>query len=193
MSQLSAQPSRPDLPRSVRIPPNRSMLGLGLVAGLIGLAILAARGSLASSPRGLADTVASWAAFALFALLGVGCAFRLAAGLPIIEASELGIAIWLHGPYHRPFFAPWSRVRAIVLTQVARSRRAGGAGQCDALGIQLVLDEQFHIPDFRDDAHAPVRDAPRADLAWSSRAIGGDVREWVELLQQMKSAYADAV
>ncbi len=193
MNQLSAQTSLPDLPRSVRIPPNRSMLRLGLVAGLVGLAILAAHGWLASNPRGLADTAATWAGLASFALIGVGCAFRLAAGLPIIEASELGIAIWFHGPYRRAFFAPWSRVRAVVLIQVAHSRRWGGAGRCDALGIQFVQDDQFHIPDFRDAAHAPLRDPPRADLAWSSRAIGGDLREWVKRLQQLKSAYTDAV
>ena len=158
------------------------------MAGLAGLAILAVHGSPAPNPGGPLDTAAYRAAFALFALIGLGCAFRLVAGLPIIEASELGIAIWFHGPYRRPFFAPWNRVRAVVLTQIAHSHRSGRASPCDALGIELVQDDQFQIPDFPDHAHAPVRDAPRADLAWSSRAIGGDLHKWVDLLQQMKSA-----
>jgi hypothetical protein len=192
MDPRIAQASRPHLPRLVRIGPNRSMLWLGLVAGLAALAILTLRGPSGSAAGGLGVAAAKWGALALFGLIAIRCAFRLVAGLPIIEASEFGIAIWFHGPYHRPFFAPWNRVQDIVLTEVARSRRTTGAGRCNALGIALIEDDQFRIPDFPGDACAPVRDAPRASLAWSSRTIGGDPRKWVELLEQMKSVYTAA-
>ena len=154
------------------------MLWLGLAVGLVGLAILILHAEPASSPRAAMVRAAS----VLFALLAIGCAFRLVAGLPIIEASELGIAIWFHGPYRRPFFAPWSRVHDIVLTRVGRG---------NALGIELIEDELFRIPEFPNQSCAPVREAARAILAWSGRAIGGDPREWVELLQKMRSVYGE--
>ena len=187
MSQLSEGRRPQDLPLSVRIPRNRTMLRLGLSAALTALAVLVVQAWPGSNPRVPVSVSAFWAAFALFALIGAACAFRLVASLPVIEASELGIAIWLRGPYFRPFFAPWSRVRAVVLTTVARWPRAG-ARHRTALGIVLIQDDGFRIPDFRHSAQAPALDAPHADLAWSSRAIGGDLSHWVDLLQRMKAA-----
>ncbi len=157
------------------------------------LALLILHGWPAPEPRGTMVTAAYLAGLALFALLAIGCAFRLVAVLPIIEASELGIAIWFHGPYRRPFFAPWNRVRAIVLTQVARPPGATRTGRREALGIEFVQDDQFRIPDLRNRPRTREQGAPQATLAWSDRAIGGDLREWVELLQKMRSTYGEPV
>jgi len=128
------------LPRAVRIFPRRRSLRTGLAAGVALTAVFVwfaghARGEL---PRPLA-----WIAIGLSALVAIGSAVRLLLQLPIIEASELGIAIWFHGPYRRPFFAPWNRVRAIVLTRVRTVDHATGAALRDALGIELIQDHRF--------------------------------------------------
>jgi len=134
----------------------------------------------------------SWPAQTLlWAMLGFNAGLALLLGvralvqLPIIEASELGIAIWFHGPYRRPFFAPWSRVRTIVLTQ-ARSADAASALR-DALGIELIQDNQFRLPaDLpRDEVAAGTEPA---DLVWSRARIRGNPRRWVELLSRMQAA-----
>jgi hypothetical protein len=130
-------------------------------------------------------------ALVICALTAIGCGLRLVAQLPIIEASELGIAIWFHGPYRRPFFVPWSRVRAVVLTRVRPANSADRASVRNALGIELIADNHFPGPPQSAGREVPIDGAARADLAWSSRSIGGDVRRWARLLQQMKPAYAD--
>ena len=112
---------------------------------------------------------------------------RLLIQLPIIEASELGIAVWLHGPYHRPVFVPWSHVRAVLLTQVRRADAPAGAAPRDALGIELNHPDRFRALPRPANDEVPVDSAAHADLAWSSRSISGDLRRWVELLQAIRS------
>jgi hypothetical protein len=179
--------SRPaDLPYSVRIMPNRSTLWLGCAASL-GLALFLLLGSPASSPNGSISTIGFWSVIGLLLSAAFWCGFRLLVQLPIIEASELGIAIWFDGPYRRPFFAPWDRVRGVVLTRV----RSALPARREALGIELVQDDLFSPPPIIAGAELPAADAVRADLAWSGRAISGNVRRWVTLLQRMKVAYAE--
>jgi hypothetical protein len=122
----------------------------------------------------------------------IGWALWLLIRLPIIEATELGIAIWFHGPYRQPFFVPWRRVRAVVLTrtQVRPADSHSRAGVRNALGIELIELDQPPLPPAAR-RETPVDGAPAADLAWSSRSIGGDVRRWARLLQQMRLAYSD--
>jgi hypothetical protein len=176
-----------ELPRVLRIMPNGVFLRVGL-AGSIALATVL--GWLARDPHPLLAAALCWIGLGACVLGAAVCAVRLLLQLPVIEASELGIAIWFHGPFRRPFFAPWSRVRAVVLTQVRAANAAAGAGR-DALGIELVQDNQFRLPERRGSDEMPVDGAARADLAWSSRFIGGNLRRWVQLLQRAKSAYTD--
>jgi len=184
MVQLLHQSKPSDLPRAVRIMPSRSALWAGLAAGLASAVVF---GWLARAPLGQLPIALCWIAFGLSALTATGCAWRRLMQLPIIEASELGIAVWPHGPYRRPFFAPWSRVRAVSLTQVRSAAAAPSAAARDALGIELDHDgESRPLPRSAND-ELPVDGAARADLVWSSRSISGDLRRWVELLQQMKS------
>ena len=183
----SREPSKPaPLPRVVRIPPRRAGSQAALAAGLVSAALC---GWLAHQPpRGLPAALL-WIALGLSALLAAGSGLRLLLQLPLIEASELGIAIWFHGPYRRPFFAPWSRVRAIVLT---RARPADGASAPrDALGIELIQDERFALPHEADVPETTVHGAAHADLVWSRRCIGGDPGQWVQRLQAMQRAYTE--
>jgi hypothetical protein len=190
MIQFQPQSRGADLPRVVRIPPNRSALWLVLGAGatLFGALVL-----LRSASAGPVAHLAwggrwYWAALVLCALIVIAAALRLLAQLPFIEASELGIAVWLYGPYQRPFFVPWTRVRAVVLTRVRRAGSARRARPRKALGIELIQDGQFRLPQLAPDHETPVDGAARADVAWSRRRIGGDPRRWAELLQRMRSA-----
>lgn len=176
-----------DLPLSVRIMPSRSFLRAALVAGLVLMLLF---GWLAGTlGRGL---MLIWFALGLGTLAALASGLRLLLQLPIIEASELGIAVWLHGPYRSPFFAPWSRVHAVTLTQVGRPDAGAGAAARDALGIELNRDGSTDLPHPVPDGERPIDGAARADLAWSNRSINGDLRRWVELLQAMKKAYEDA-
>jgi hypothetical protein len=155
-----------ELPRAVRILPSRLALRGGLAAGLMlcsGLILLGAPHG--GREPGLA-LIGYWAGLAAGAAAALGCAVGLVLQLPVIEATELGIAVWLEGPYRRPFFAPWSHVRSIVLRADPTGRRA--------LGIELNAD------------------AAHADLAWPTRSISGDARRWVETLTLMKKTYSAA-
>jgi hypothetical protein len=153
-------------------------VGVG-VASAIGLGWLAAQPS---------ARLLCWVVIGVALVVALASAVRLLLQLPIIEASELGIAVWFHGPYRRPFFAPWKRVRAVVLTRV-RAMDAPRAGVRDALGIELDRDERSPLPIPGPGADAPIEGAARADIVWSRRLIAGDLRRWVEVLQQMKQAY----
>ncbi len=185
MNSDAGHPNASPLPLSVRIHPNRARLRAGALAGLTLAVLVALPGAPIAGLIG-ADTPALKALLVVAALLlAAGCGFRLIAMLPIIEASELGIAIWFHGPYRRPFFAPWSRVRAIVLTEVLSAR---GARQ-SALGLDFVKDTEFPAPPPAAGARAPAPRAAHADLAWPARSLSGDARQWVALLQKMQSAH----
>jgi hypothetical protein len=188
MHPLPDRSKPPHLPRAVRILPRRSSLRAGLAAAV---ALTAIFGWFAGQAHGPLPRPLAWIAIGLSALVAIGSAVRLVVQLPIIEASELGIAIWFHGPYRRPFFAPWSRVRAIVLTRARAADDAPGSVMRDALGIELTQDDRFQLPQHCPNDEVPVEGALRADLVWSSRSVSGSPRRWVELLQQMKSAYAE--
>ena len=174
-----------DVPLAVRIMPRRAVLWAGLGAGLASAALL---GWLAHTRAGPLPIGFWWIASALCALIAVRSAVRLLIQLPLIEVSEVGIAVWVHGPYRRPFFAPWTQVRGIALTQVRSTDAAPGAAAREALGIELAADQRLQRP-LNDER--PIDGAPPADLAWSSRSISGDPRHWVKLLQRMKSIYAE--
>jgi len=177
-----------DLPWSVRIMPSG---GAGWAKVLIGLGAVSTLAWAWHGSRSPLGQELFWATLWLTVGLAILFAVRALLALPIIEASELGIAIWLYGPYRRPFFAPWKRVRAIVLTQ-ARSTTAGARATVrDALGIELIQDDQFHLPSNLSRAEVRAGEAP-ADLVWSSASIRGDPRRWVELLERMKVAGTEA-
>ena len=169
------------LPPSIRILPNRVRLRVGLAAGL-GLAV--ALGSFPTWVPGAAWK--HWAAASVCLAIAVWCAVEMFVQLPIIEASELGVAIWFHGPYKRPFFVPWSRVSQVGLTQVTRSR-GPLRRQVDALAIVIIEDGEFRIPAIPRMANAPVRGSRPAELAWSARELDGSPRRWAALMQAMKS------
>jgi hypothetical protein len=182
-----------DAPLSIRILPSQTAPRLTLAAGIALSAVLLLYGSPGHGPDHRVQAALYWVALSLCVLTALGCAWRLFVQLPIIEASELGIAIWFGSPYHRPFFAPWGRVRAIVLTRArARSDRAGGAGR-EALGIELDCDDQFRLPEEAARTDISIEGAARANLAWSARSIGGDMRRWVELLGRMHSIYRESI
>lgn len=172
------------LPRAVRIMPRRSALWAALATGVVATAVF---GWLARTPDGQLSIALCWIASGLSALTAIGFGLRLLLQLPIIEASELGIAIWLHGPYRRPFFAPWSHVKAIALTRVRSADAPAGAAARDALGIELNHERDFQPLQRAANDELLVEGAARADLAWSNHSISGDLQRWVELLQQMKS------
>jgi hypothetical protein len=184
----SQDPPKPsDLPWAVRIMPTRNtwwgsvLIGLGIVSVLLWAW---------HDPRSPLGRELFWATLGLNVATAILLAGRALLQLPMIEASELGIAIWLYGPYRRPFFAPWKRVRTIVLTQ-ARGARRPRAPMRPALGIGLVQDSQFHLPPNLRCAETAAGAEP-ADLVWSSARIRGDPRRWVELLQRMKHACTQA-
>jgi hypothetical protein len=176
-----------ELPLSVRIMPSRSFLRVGLAAGV---ALMLLSGWLADAPGG--GLMLVWFALGLGTLAALASGLRLLLQLPVIEASELGIAVWLYGPYRSPFFAPWSRVRAVALTQVSRPDAGARAAARDALGIELNRDGSTDLPRLVPDGERPINGAARADLAWSNRSINGDLRRWVALLQAMKKAYENS-
>ena len=137
MHEIS-DPSAPgELPLTVRILPGRSASWAGLGGGLALAAILLWCARLSDGRAS-----AAWTGIALVVLLlsVIGPGLRLLLQLPLIEASELGIAIWIHGAYRRPFFVPWKHVQAIVLTRVRAPHDGAGASGRDALGI--VLDQE---------------------------------------------------
>jgi hypothetical protein len=175
-----------DVPLAVRIMPRRSVLWAGLGAGLASAAFF---GWLAHASAGRLPIGLCWIAFGLCALIAIRSGLRLLIQLPLIEVSEVGIAVWLHGPYRRPFFVPWSRVRAVALTQVRSADAAPAAAPRNALGIELHPDDR--PPQRPANTELPIDGAPRADLTWSSRSISGDPRHWVEQLQRMQSIYAE--
>jgi hypothetical protein len=183
MPQPSDSSKPADLPLTVRIMPTRSALWAGFDAGVASMVIF---GWLAHDRNRALPSSLVWIVIGVSALIALGSGLRLLVQLPVIEASELGIAVWPYGPYRRPFFAPWSRVRAVALTQVRRANEATGAAARDALGVELNHDEQLVVPR-SPSSELPVEGAARADLAWSNRSISGDLQRWVELLQQMKS------
>jgi hypothetical protein len=187
MQQPSNSSKPPDVPLFVRIMPTRSTLWTGFAASFVLMAIF---GWLAHETPGQLSTATFGLLAGLSALGAVGSGLRLLLQLPIIEASELGIAVWLYGPYRRPFFAPWSRVRAVALTRVRGVDASIGNAARDALGIELN-DERFDVPR-TSSGEVPVDGAAPANLAWSSRLISGDPRRWVALLQAMKKAYANS-
>jgi len=181
------------LPQIVRISPNRTAQRVAFGAGLVLSALLLFRGPPVRHPDDPVLATLYWIALGAALLTMVGCGWRLLVQLPIIEASELGIAIWFGGPYRRPFFAPWGRVRAIVLTQVQAGKGGAAPGSIlPALGIELDCDDRFRLPEEAAHTDIPIGGAARADLAWSRRSIGGDVRRWVELLERMRSIYAES-
>jgi hypothetical protein len=139
-------------------------------------------------PRSALGHTLLWVMLGFNAGLALLLGLRVLVQLPLIEASELGIAIWLNGPYRRPFFAPWSRVRAIVLTQ-ARGPGVGGAVR-DALGIELIQDSQLCLPADLPRAETAAGAEP-VDLVWSRARIRGNPVRWVELLSRMKAAGTD--
>jgi hypothetical protein len=188
MVQLQQQPIPAELPRVVRI--YRSARWPGASAGLA-LFFLVFVLVLAPHAHGLRLWIAISVILTISGLTLIGWGLLLLVRLPIIEASELGIAIWFHGPYRRAFFVPWNRVRAVVLTRVRPAASGRGASVRNALGIELIRDGQFPRPPESARRETPVDGAAAADLAWSSRSIGGDVRRWARLLQQMKLVYAD--
>jgi len=147
--------------------------------------------SLAGRPDGEPWALLWWLALGLCASCAIVSALRLLLQLPLIEASEFGIAVWLHGPYRRPFFAPWSRVRSIALTQARRMDAGPDASALDALGIELDCDDRFRPPPQLAGVEVPIGGAVHADLAWSRRSICGDARHWVELLRQMKLSHSE--
>jgi hypothetical protein len=183
MVQFPQQPIPAELPRVVRIFRSAPWLwaSAGLALFLVFVLLLAPpmRGPRLWIPIGV-----------ILTLSGLGWGLRLLIRLPIIEASELGIAIWFHGPYRRPFFVPWSRVRAVVLTRVRPADSRSRAGVRNALGIELIHGDQSPLPPTAS-RETPVDGAPAAHLAWSNRSIDGDLRQWARLLQQMKLVYAD--
>jgi len=181
------------LPQIVRISPNRTAPRVAFGAGLVLSAILLLRGPAVRHPDDPVLATLYWIAVGAGLLTMVGCGWRLLVQLPIIEASELGIAIWFSGPYRRPFFAQWGRVRAVVLTQVQTGKAGAAPGSTSpALGIELDCDDRFRLPDEAAHTDIPIGGAPRADLAWSGRSIGGDVRRWVEVLERMRSTYGES-
>ncbi|HEY4039787.1 MAG TPA: hypothetical protein VGM15_13280 [Burkholderiaceae bacterium] len=188
MQQPSDRSQALDLPRSVRIMPSRSALWAGLAAGV---ALMFACGWLMRDPQRALPIALIWILLGLAALTAIGCAARLLLQLPVLEASEIGIAIWLYGPYRRPFFAPWSRVRAVALTRVRPRDAPHSAPARDALGIELIHDDPSGLPRAAANTERPIEGAARADLAWSRRAIRGDLARWVALLQTMKEAYEE--
>jgi hypothetical protein len=186
-------PTHGGLPQIVRISPNRTALRVAFGAGLVLSSILLFRGAPVRHPDDPVLATLYWICLGAALLTMVGCGWRLLVQLPIIEASELGIAIWFGGPYRRPFFAPWGRVRAIVLTQVRpRNGVAAPRSTLPALGIELDCDDRFRLPQEAAHTDIPIGGAARADLAWSGRSIGGDVRRWVELLERMRSIYGES-
>ncbi|HEX4597389.1 MAG TPA: hypothetical protein VH278_06350 [Burkholderiaceae bacterium] len=188
--QQPSEPSRPlDLPRSVRIMPSRSALRAGLAAGV---ALMFACGWLVHDPQRALPIALIWILLGLAALTAIGSAARLLVLLPVIVASEIGIAIWPYGPYQQPFFAPWSRVRAVALTRVRPRGAPRTAPARDALGIELIHDDPSGLAPAAASTERPIEGAARADLAWSSRVISGDPARWVALLQTMKAAYEES-
>jgi hypothetical protein len=186
MTPLQDPPKPVDLPRAVRIPPRRAGAWVALAAGATSAALC---GWLAHDPPGHLPAALLRAALVLSALLAAGSGLRLLLQLPLIEASELGIAIWFRGTYRRPFFVPWKRVRAIVLTRARPADRATGSAARNALGIEVIQDERFRLPPLEHGAEATVHGAAHADLTWSNRSIGGDPGRWVLLLQAMQRAH----
>ncbi len=181
------------LPQIVRISPNRTAVRVAFGAGLVLSGVLLFPGTPAHHPDDPILATLYWIALGAALLTMVGCGWRLLVQLPIIEASELGIAIWFGGPYRRPFFAPWGRVRAVVLTQVHPGKGGADPGSTlPALGIELNWDDRFRLPDEAAHTDVPIGGAARADLAWSGRSIGGDVRHWVEVLERMRSIYSES-
>jgi hypothetical protein len=189
MQQRSTPSKTTDVPLSVRIMPSRLALWAGFAAGV---ALVWVFGWLARDSQGQIPIAIIWIVVGLSALASIGSGLRLLLQLPLIEASELGIAVWLYGSYRRPFFVPWSRVRAIALTRVRRANSTTDERARDALGIELHHDNRFEVPRSATTNEVPVDGAARADLAWSSRSISGDLRRWVGLLQTMKDTCEDS-
>jgi hypothetical protein len=179
------------LPLVVRILPGRRHLRTGLAFGLSLAALFS--GLLAWMPdaaRALPRAL-HWAGVGAGLGIAATCVVKLVAQLPVIEVSELGIAIWFLGPYRGPFFAPWSRVSSVGLTRVECPGPLGRR-PVDALAIRIVEDGGFRFPALPADLTVPIRGAPGAELAWPDGAIAGRLQTWVTLMKSLKSAHDSA-
>lgn len=92
---------------------------------------------------GLAATIgfasrAMWIAAPAAALLALGCGLLWFVRLPVLEFSEFGASVFLNGPFRRPLFAPWPRVRAV--------QRERDAGSGEVLVIEFEGAEPMRWP-----------------------------------------------
>jgi len=117
------------------------------------------------------------------------CAFQWVARLPAIEFSELGVCAWLHGPYRRPFFVPWNRVRAARRGSATPGANASTVIRAaDALCLQIAEDDEFRIPAIAAGARMPVRGAGPSELAWPQRMLDDPIDSLLDSIARIRAS-----
>jgi hypothetical protein len=173
------------MPLRLRIRPGRRHLWAGVAFGLA-LAALSL-GLRIAMPAWTRPPAVQWAGTLAGLAIAGACALRMFLQLPVIEVTELGIAIWFFSPLSGPFFIPWRRVRSVALTRVARTGRAGGS--VEALAIRIAEDATFHFPPLPADRKAPVRGREPSELAWPAGTLAGRLPDWIETMQALRAAH----
>jgi hypothetical protein len=176
-----------ELPLRLRILPGRRPLQAGLALGLaLAVLCLGLRVAAPAAPWAR-PLVAHWAGALAGLAIAAGCAIRMFIQLPVIEVTELGIAIWLRDPLAGPFFIPWRRVRSVALTRV---RRPGlGGGSVEALAIRIIEDAAFRFPALAPERATPVRGSEPSELAWPAGSLAGRLPSWVRMMQALRAAH----
>jgi hypothetical protein len=181
-------------PPRLRVYASRTRLRVGLAAGVAAAVgplaaphLLSALGpelgALAPAP-GL-----RWIGVLAGLFLVVRCAYQWVARLPVIEFSELGVCAWLHGPYHRPFFVPWKRVKAAHRGSTLPGTDAGTVIRAhDALCLQIEEDDGLRIPPIAAGTRMPVRGAGPSELAWPERLLDERIDALIESIAAIRAS-----
>jgi hypothetical protein len=179
-------------PPRLRVYASRARLRFGLAAGTMAVVgPLAAPHLLAVlAPGHHAPAPAlRWIGVLAGLFLVLRCVYQWVARLPVIEFSELGVCVWMHGPYHRPFFVPWNRIRAAHRGSTLEDASAGTLiRDADALCLQIDEDDRVRIPDIAAGARMPVRGAGPSELAWPERLLDDRIEPLLEAIAAIRAS-----
>lgn len=173
-------------PVLAQIMPNRFILFLAILAGCIFGAIGLALVGLLRSGEGVNPTF-GWSMLGLSAVVLVAGVRQLLWPVPLIEVTSRGVRLRIRSPMGRVgfLFVPWSHIRSIILTQTGSGHLEGG-GRVPALGFQIIQDETIRLPNLRWNTCSVAIEAPKCDVAFSSNMIRGEVRDWVQRLEESR-------
>lgn len=153
----------------------------GIVFGFVGLLITGLiRNSHAANPA------IGWVLLGVSAVVFIATLRQLLWPIPLVDVTCRGVRLRIGAPMHRSglFFIPWSRLRAVLLTQTMIKNAAGGRE--NALGFQIAQDQLFRLPKVRWNSSHAAPQAPKCEVVFAASMINGDVRECVRKIEERR-------